>query len=77
MKIFMFLIIICLFSACIEPNDPISENDIVDLVVYQDTYGEALDVDLTDEIMIVAANYQGFIVYSLNRNSQNNIINIL
>ena len=76
MKFFIYLIIICLFSACIEPNDPISEDDIVDLVVYQDTYGEALDVDLTDDVMIVAANYQGFIVYDLDRNSQNNITGI-
>ena len=76
MRFFLYLIIICLFSACIEPNDPISENDIVDLVVYQNTYGEALDIDLTDEVMIVAANYQGFIVYDLDRNSQNNIIAI-
>ena len=76
MRFFLYLIIMCLFSACIEPNDPISENDIVDLVIYQDTYGEALDVDLTDNAMIVAANYQGFIVYDLVRNSQNNIIGI-
>ncbi len=76
MRFFLYLIIMCLFSACIEPNDPISENDIVDLVVYQDTYGEALDVDLTDNAMIVAANYQGFIVYDLVRNSQNNITGI-
>jgi len=76
MRFFLYLIIMCLFSACIEPNDPISENDIVDLVVYQDTYGEALDVDLTDAAMIVAANYQGFIVYDLVRNSQNNITGI-
>ena len=76
MRFFLYLIIMCLFSACIEPNDPISENDIVDLVIYQDTYGEALDVDLTDNAMIVAANYQGFIVYDLVRNSQNNITGI-
>ena len=76
MRFFIYLIIVCLFSACIEPNDPISENDIVDLVVYQDTYGEALDVDLTDEKMIVAANYQGFIVYDLERNSEGHIISI-
>ena len=58
MRLFLYLIIICLFSACIEPNDPISEENIVDLVIYQDTYGEALDIDLTDEKMVVAANYQ-------------------
>ena len=76
MRLFLYLVVVGLFSACIEPNDPISEGDIVDLVIYQDTYGEALDVDLTDEKMVVAANYQGFIVYNLDRNSQNNIIGI-
>ena len=72
----LYLIIILLFSACIEPNDPSSENDIVDLVMHINTYGEALDVDLTNDKMIVAANYQGFIVYDLERNSQNNIIGL-
>ena len=72
----LYLIVILLLSACMKPNDPISENDIVNLVIYQDTYGHALDADLTDNKMVVAANYQGFIVYNLDRNSQNNIIGI-
>ena len=60
-----------------EPNQStLSEDDIVDLVVYIDTYGESLDVDLTDTKMVVAANYKGFIIYDLDRNSQNNITGI-
>ena len=76
MRLFLYLIVLVLFSACIEPNDPKSEDDFVDLVIYQDTYGEALDADLTDDKMIIAANYQGFIVYNLDRNDQNNIIDV-
>ncbi len=76
MRLFLYLIIICLFSACNEPNNPQDNGNFVDLVVYQNTYGEALDADLTNEQMVVAANYQGFIVYNLNRNSENNIIGI-
>tara|TARA_B100000029_G_scaffold465240_1_gene499784 strand:+ start:1424 stop:2617 length:1194 start_codon:yes stop_codon:yes gene_type:complete len=59
-----------------EPNKPVTDGDIVKLVVHVDTYGEALDVDLTDSRMVVAANYQGFIVYDLERDGQNNIIAI-
>ena len=72
----LYLIIIFLLSACMEPNKPITENDIVDFVMHVNTYGEALDVDLTDDKMVVAANYQGFIVYDLERNNQNNIVAI-
>ena len=72
----LYLIIILLLSACMEPNKPITENDIVDFVMRVNTYGEALDVDLTDNKMIVAANYKGFIVYDLERNGQNDIVAI-
>ena len=72
----LLYLFILLLSACTEPNDPITESNIVDLIFHQNTYGEALDVDLTDNKMVVAANYQGFIVYDLERNNQQNIIAI-
>ena len=72
----LLYLFIILLSACMQPNKPIEDSDIVDLVLYQNTYGEALDIDLTTEKMVVAANYQGFIVYDLQRNSEQNIIGI-
>ena len=69
----LLYLFILLLSACTEPNKPITDGGVVDLMLYQNTYGEALDVDLTDDKMVVAANYQGFIVYDLERNSQGNI----
>ena len=72
----LLYLVILLLSACMEPNKPVTDGDIAKLVVHVDTYGEALDVDLTDSRMVVAANYQGFIVYDLERDGQNNIIAI-
>ena len=40
------------------------------------TYGEALDVDVTNNSMVAAANYQGFIVYDIERNDLGHIISI-
>ena len=72
----LLYLVILLLSACMEPNKPVTDADIAKLVVHVDTYGEALDVDLTDSRMVVAANYQGFIVYDLERDGLNNIIAI-
>ena len=59
---FYILIISLFLYACIEQVDS-EQNDFVELVTYIDTYGEAMDLDLTDSHMVVAANYQG--LYSL------------
>ena len=75
MKLYIYIIIIFLVS-CKKPNDPIATDHIASFVSYLNTYGEALDTDLTSGNMVVAANYQGFIVYDLERNSQGHIIAI-
>tara|TARA_Y100001934_G_scaffold62417_1_gene77495 strand:- start:12072 stop:13316 length:1245 start_codon:yes stop_codon:yes gene_type:complete len=74
MKIYIFLIVI-FFCSCIKQVDSV-QNNIVQLVAYIDTYGEAMDVDLTDSHMVVAANYHGFIVYDINRDNSGNISNV-
>ena len=62
--------------SCKKPNDPITTDHIASFVAHLDTYGEALDTDLTSDNMVVAANYQCFIVYDLERNDQGHIIAI-
>ena len=42
----------------------------------RDTVGESLDVGITENKLVVAANYNGFTVYDINRNSLNNIVSI-
>ena len=72
---FYILIISLFLYACIEQVDS-EQNDFVELVAYIDTYGEAMDLDLTDSHMVVAANYQGFIVYDLTRDNLGNISSV-
>ena len=62
---FYICIIIFLLVSCNQPNDPVTSEDIASFAMYIDTYGEALDVDVTETSMVVAANYQGFIVYDI------------
>jgi len=57
-----------------QPNKP--KASVVELVVHVDTYGEALEADLTDNKMVVAANYQGYFIFDIDRNSQDNIIGL-
>ena len=72
MRFILYLLSIFLLS-CIKPTDPLTEEDTATLIVHLETYGEALDVDITDGKMVVAANYNGFIVYDVTRDSQGNI----
>ena len=74
MKIYIFLIVL-FFCSCIKQVDSV-QNDIVQLVTYIDTYGEAMDLDLTDSHMVVAANYQGYIIYNVYRDNSGNISSI-
>ena len=75
MKFYIYIIIFLLVS-CNQPNDPVTSEDIVSFSMYIDTYGEALDVDITETSMVVAANYQGFIVYDIIRNETGNITSV-
>ena len=62
--------------SCKKPNDPITTDHIASFVAHLDTIGQALDADLTNDNMVVAANDNGFIVYDLERNSQGHITSI-
>ena len=75
MKFYIYIFIIFLVS-CKKPNDPMATDHLVSFVTYLNTYGEALDTDLTENNMVVAANYKGFIVYDLERNVQGHIMAI-
>jgi len=74
MKFYIFLFSF-LFYACIDQVES-EQNDFVQLVQQIDTYGEAMDLDITDNHMVVAANYQGFIVYDITRDNLGNIASI-
>ena len=76
MKFLTFIFCVFFVASCIEPNDPILESDIVEFILYEDTLGESLDVGITENKLVVAANYNGFTVYDINRNSLNNIVSI-
>tara|TARA_B100000614_G_scaffold262146_1_gene294438 strand:- start:576 stop:1814 length:1239 start_codon:yes stop_codon:yes gene_type:complete len=76
MKVLVLAVCLLFTYSCVEQSDPLLQTDIVDLVLYEDTVGESLDVDLTNDKMVVAANYNGFTVYDISRNSLNNIISI-
>ena len=71
MKLYIFILSVLLFS-CIEQVNP-ENNDVVELVYYTDTHGEAMGSDITESSMVVAANYQGFIVYDITRDNIGNI----
>ena len=71
MKLYIFILSVLLFS-CIEQVDS-ENNDVVELVYYTDTHGEAMGSDITESSMVVAANYQGFIVYDITRDNVGNI----
>jgi len=56
MKLYIFILSFLLF-ACIDQLER-KNNSVADLVVHIDTYGEAMDLDLTESSMVVAANYK-------------------
>ena len=72
MKFYMLLILLFFYS-CIEQVDS-EQNSVAQLVQYINTYGEAMDLDLTNNHLVVAANYQGFIVYDITRDNYGSIV---
>jgi len=72
MKLYIIILSFLLF-ACIDQLERES-NHVADLITYINTYGEAMDSDLNENSMIVAANYHGFIVYDINRNDMGDIV---
>ena len=74
MKLYIIILSFLLF-ACIDQLERES-NSVADLVTYINTYGEAMDADLNENSMIVAANYHGFIVYDVNRDAMGDIVSV-
>ena len=71
---FIIYVTILLLVSCKEPSEPNTSDNVASFVMHINTYGEALDADVTEESMIVAANYQGFIVYDISRNDTGHIV---
>ncbi len=65
-----FLIILCVLiciNSCRMPADPLGEIKIIKRLDTIDTGGDCLDLDVNmiDSILVVAANYNGFIIYDI------------
>ena len=59
-------VLICI-NSCRMPADPLGEIKIIKRLDTIDTGGNCLDLDvnMTDSILVVAANYNGFIIYDI------------
>ncbi len=59
-------------GSCRKPVDPILEEDSFDYHSWGtfDVGGECLDVDVSDSILVTAANYNGFFVLKIDENNQ-------
>ncbi|SVD46114.1 uncharacterized protein METZ01_LOCUS398968, partial [marine metagenome] len=58
---------ISLFISCRKPADPVIESNPLSYTHWGtfDVSGECLDLDISDTILVVAANYNGFFVFSI------------
>ena len=68
MKNYLILFLtISLFISCRKPADPVIESDSLSYTHWGtfDVSGECLDLDISDTILVVAANYNGFFVFSI------------
>jgi len=68
----IFFLTITLFISCRKPADPVIEDNPL---VYThwgtfDVSGECLDLDISDTILVAAANYNGFFVFSIDSANQ-------
>ena len=79
MKIKLILLLtIFLFISCRKPADPVVEEpteSVEDLLIYNqwgtfNTGGECLDLDISDTVLVAAANYNGFFVFSIDPENQ-------
>ncbi len=53
------------------PADPLGEIKIIKRLDTIDTGGNCLDIDVSDSILVAAANYNGFIIFNLYDSSGN------
>ena len=63
----LLFLTISLFISCRKPADPVIESNPLSYTHWGtfDVSGECLDLDISDTILVVAANYNGFFVFSI------------
>ena len=64
-KILYLMSIIIILTSCRAPSDPEGKLNIVQRLETIDTGGECVDLDVSDSLLVVAANYNGFIIYNI------------
>ena len=74
-KSLLLFVFIFLISTCRMPSDPIGEIKIIKRLETINTGGDCLDIDVDivngDNVLIAAANYNGFIVYDIQFDGDN------
>jgi hypothetical protein len=74
----ILLLTIILFISCRKPADPVVEeptDPVEDLLIYNhwgtfNTVGKCLDIDISDSVLVAAANFNGFFVFSIDSENQ-------
>ena len=61
----------CIFfiNTCRMPSNPLGEMKIIKRFETIDTGGDCLDIDVSDSILVAAANYNGFFIYELHKSN--------
>ena len=74
-KSLLLFVFIFLISTCRMPSDPIGEIKIIKRLETINTGGDCLDIDVDidngDNVLVAAANYNGFIVYDIQYDGDN------
>ena len=71
MKNVLLIVIVICINSCRMPADPLGEIKIIKRLDTIDTGGNCLDIDVSDSILVAAANYNGFIIFNLYDSSGN------
>ena len=68
----ILLLTFFLFISCRKPADPVMENNPLSYTHWGtfDVSGECLDLDISDTVLVAAANYNGFFVFSIDSENQ-------
>ena len=67
-----FLFLFIMFFSCRKPIDPILNEDQLSFHHWGtfDVGGDCLDLDISDSVLVAAANYNGFFVFSVDAQNQ-------
>ena len=71
MKNVLLIVIVICINSCRMPVDPLGEIKIIKRLDTIDTGGNCLDIDVSDSLLVAAANYNGFIIFNLYDSSGN------